>query len=80
MHLFRQRLTQVERDLLLFRQGIEYSTDGGTPALVVWVKKQSNSSTTFKISPESALAGDFNGDGIINFLDLAMFARDEDLF
>jgi len=63
-----------------FRQGIEYSTDGGTPALVVWVKKQSNSSTTFRISPKSALAGDFNGDGIINFLDLATFVRDKDLF
>ena len=61
-----------------FRTGIEYSTDGGTAALVVWVKKQSTASTTFKISPSSALAGDFNEDGIVNFLDLATFVAGEE--
>jgi hypothetical protein len=32
-----------------FRQGIEYSAEGGEPSLVVWVKNESTSPVTFTV-------------------------------
>lgn len=58
-----------------FRQGIETNVDE-VSSLVVWIEKQSTSPINIKISESSDLPGDYNGDGVINFLDFAVFIHD----
>jgi len=55
-----------------FRQGIETNLDG-VSSLVVWISKESTSSVNVEFTSSVTPPSDFNGDGVVNFLDFATF-------